>query len=183
MGGIFGDNLSIDSRDKMLSMSWYVIHTKPKQEQRALENLLYQGYECYLPMLPVEKMLRRELKTVVEPLFPRYLFIQLGHHFASQSWAPIRSTKGVSSLVRFGSEPARVNGMLIEQLRAREAQGSEVRSFFNTGDRVLINDGIFAGLEAVYQMRDGDCRAIVLIELLSKLTPLKIAAACLSHAN
>lgn len=34
-------------------MHWYVIHTKPRQEQRALLNLAQRGYNCYLrPCLP-----------------------------------------------------------------------------------------------------------------------------------
>ena len=38
------------------SLAWYVIHTKPRQEQRALTNLAQQGYQCYLPMITREKL-------------------------------------------------------------------------------------------------------------------------------
>ena len=37
-------------------MQWYLIHTKPRQEVCALENLQRQGYECYLPQLVLEKL-------------------------------------------------------------------------------------------------------------------------------
>ena len=53
------------------SSSWYVIHTKPRQEQRALTNLQQQGYRCYLPMITLEKLARGRLNLVEEPLFPR----------------------------------------------------------------------------------------------------------------
>ena len=44
-------------------MHWYLVHTKPRQEGLALENLERQGYECYLPTLPSEK-LRQGVVTV-----------------------------------------------------------------------------------------------------------------------
>jgi transcriptional antiterminator RfaH len=154
-------------------MGWYVIHTKPRQEQRALENLVNQGYQCYLPMLATEKLQRAALKVVQEPLFSRYLFIHLDTAQSSKSWAPIRSTQGVSRLVTFGSDPAKVDAELIEALRLRidGASGGPER-LFKPGDRVQIRDGSFAGLDAVYQMQSGEDRAMVLIEILSK--PVKL---------
>ena len=41
---------------------------------------------------------------VVEPVFPRYLFVRLD--FGVTNLAPIRSTLGVSDLVRFGEQRA-----------------------------------------------------------------------------
>ena len=159
-------------------MHWYVIHTKPRQEQRALLNLEQQGYECYLPTLAVEKIRQGTLTVEEEPLFPRYLFIRLDQGASAKSWSPIRSTKGVSRLVAFGSEPARVDQQLIETLQQRHATTSnQPQKLFNPGERVVITDGPFAGLEAVYQMTDGERRAMVLIELLSKPTRLTVLPA------
>lgn len=156
-------------------MHWYVVHTKPRQEQRALLNLEQQGYACYLPTLAVEKIRQGALAVEDEPLFPRYLFIQLNSHQSGKSWSPIRSTKGVSRLVTFGAEPAKVDSQLIETLRQRRAELSpEPQPLFTPGERVIVSDGPFAGLEAVYQMMDGERRAMVLIELLSKPTRLTV---------
>ena len=46
-------------------MHWYLVHTKPRQEKCALENLHRQGYQCYLPTIPAEK-LRQGLLTVAD---------------------------------------------------------------------------------------------------------------------
>jgi hypothetical protein len=35
--------------------AWYLVHTKPRQEDVALANLERQGYECYLPQLRIER--------------------------------------------------------------------------------------------------------------------------------
>lgn len=157
-------------------MHWYLIHTKPRQELRALENLERQGYECYLPLLPTEKIQQKLVAVVDEPLFPRYLFIRLDSSQSGKSWAPIRSTLGVSKLVTFGMEPAKVDHALIEFLRESEAKISEQpQRLFDVGDRLLVTDGPFAGIEAIYQMSNGEGRVMVLIELLSK--PVKIVMA------
>ena len=94
-------------------MNWYLIYTKPRQERCALDNLQWQGYECYFPTMPAEKLRFGKLGVVDQALFPRYLFIRLGQGPAAQSWAPIRSTKGVSRLVSFGTIPAKVDDALI----------------------------------------------------------------------
>ncbi len=119
-----------------------------------------------------------------EPLFPRYLFIRLGHEDSAKSWAPIRSTKGVSRLVRFGIEPARVDDGLIELLRTQEASvQSEPERLFKPGERVRLTKTPFAGVEGIYQMSDGERRVMVLIEILSKPVAVSVAPASLRKAS
>lgn len=154
-------------------MHWYVIHTKPRQEQRALLNLQQQSFECYLPLFATEKLRQGALKVVQEPLFARYLFIRLGTGQSGRSWSPIRSTQGVSRLVTFGTEPARVNPELVDALRAQTQDlGKEPARLFQPGEQVQIIEGPFAGLQAIFQMIDGERRAMVLIEILGKFSKL-----------
>lgn len=157
-------------------MHWYLVHTKPRQEKLALENLERQNYACYLPTLPVEKIRQGSTVLVEEPLFPRYLFIRLSLDFKSQSWAPIRSTTGVSNLVRFGMEPAKVDDGLIDTLRQQEVSFKATpQKLFAVGDRVVVTQGPFAGIEGVFQMASGEQRVMVLIELMSKPVTLPLA--------
>jgi transcriptional antiterminator RfaH len=176
---------SIDSvADKPLSENWYVIHTKPRQEQRALSNLQQQGYQCYLPMIAIEKLSRERLHVIQEPLFPRYLFISLDASRYGQNWSPIRSTWGVSGLVSFGSEPAKINSGLIALLRQQEqALSEDPQRLFSAGENLLVADGPFAGLQAVYQMPNGENRAMVLIELMGKSAQMQIAPASLRKVS
>jgi transcriptional antiterminator RfaH len=177
---------SFDSvADKPLADNWYVIHTKPRQEQRALSNLENQGYQCYLPMIAIEKLSReRRLHVIQEPLFPRYLFISLDASRYGQNWSPIRSTWGVSGLVSFGSEPAKINSVLIDLLRQQEQGLSEdPQCLFSVGESLLVAEGPFAGLQAVYQMASGENRAMVLIELMGKSAQMQIAPASLRKVS
>ena len=139
-------------------------------------NLQQQGYVCYLPLLAIEKLRHGALTVVHEPLFSRYLFIELDTSQAGQSWGPIRSTLGVSRLVTFGNEPATISAELIEELRSfNDTLRTDPQRLFKQGDLVQITDGPFTGIEAIYQMDDGDRRAMVLIELLSRPSALAIS--------
>lgn len=161
-------------------MHWYLVHTKPRQEKCAQENLERQGYECYLPVFHREKLRQSGVIIACEPLFPRYLFIRLGQGHADPSWTPIRSTKGVSQLVRFGANPAKVHDGLIDRLRATEAAvQSAPERLFTLGDQVKLVDGAFVGIEGVYQMADGERRVMVLIELMGKPVVMKVDPASL----
>jgi len=157
-------------------MHWYLVHSKPRQERLALENLARQGYECYLPVLPTERIRRGLLTIADEALFPRYLFIRLGNDLSDKGWGPIRYTTGVSRLVSFGSEPARIDDCLIAQLQSSESHHKEypVR-LFGAGDRVRFTDGPFNGIEGVFQIAEGEKRVMVLIEMMSK--PLSVGVA------
>jgi len=164
------------------TLAWYLIHTKPRQEALALTNLSRQGFECYMPMLRLQKIRQRKTALVAEPMFPRYLFIRLDASGSGQSWSPIRSTLGVNQLVRFGGQPAKVDGQLIDLIRSRE-QGTQAQALFSAGDNVTVADGPFAGLEAIYQNTDAESRSMILLNILSKPVAMRIDTASLRRAG
>lgn len=164
------------------TLAWHLIHTKPRQEALALTNLSRQGFECYIPMLRLQKIRQRKTAIVAEPMFPRYLFIRLDTSGSGQSWSPIRSTLGVNQLVRFGGQPAKVDGQLIDLIRSRE-QGTQAQALFSAGDNVTVADGPFAGLEAIYQNTDAENRSMILLNILSKPVAMRIDTASLRKAG
>ncbi|WP_310626185.1 transcription/translation regulatory transformer protein RfaH [Limnohabitans sp.] len=151
--------------------AWYVVHTKPRQEVRALENLQDQGFTCFLPTMQVQKLRSQRVQAVTEPMFSRYLFIQLDDQ--TQNWGPIRSTLGVSKLVSFGSQPAKVPSEFIAFLK--EAPPETLARMFAPGDSVQVASGPLQGLEGKYIAHDGETRSFVLVELLGQPQKLRIA--------
>lgn len=130
--------------------------------------------------MPTEKLRLGKISIVEQPLFPRYLFIRLGQGPSAQSWAPIRSTKGVSRLVTFGNTPAKVDDALIVLLRGHEESVQTVPyRLFKSGEWVRIISGAFRDIEGIYQMTDGDRRVMVLIELMSKAVKISVAPSVL----
>src|SRR5689334_5221168 len=96
---------------------WYLVYTKPAGEGTARDNLSRQAYEVYLPRV-LEPVRRggRWLERIAA-LFPRYLFVRLNEGW--QSLGPVRSSVGVSGVVRFGSRYAVVPDALVSGLQAR----------------------------------------------------------------
>ena len=142
---------------------WHVVHTKPRAEARALENLERQGFEVFLPMITLQKVRRAKLANVTEPMFSRYLFLRTT--LAMEDLSVVRSTLGVSQLVRFGTVPAKVPHAWVEAMKLQPLLEEKL---LKSGDKVLIAECMLKGLEAVYMQPDGELRAMVLIDLLSK---------------
>lgn len=73
-------------------MHWYALSTKANAEQKALDNLKAQGFSCFLPQVPIERLNRGKRIVLVEPLFPRYMFVEL---YESSGFHSVRNTRGV----------------------------------------------------------------------------------------
>lgn len=156
------------------STSWYVVFTKPRQEAKAEVQLRRQGFEIYCPAYPRIKPGASEVST--EPMFPRYLFLRPGR--PDQSLAAVRSTLGVSNLVRFGLEPARVKADVVERIHALETrQLAEPMSALyphQPGDQVRIETGPLAGLEGVVESV-AEKRVMVLMRFLGRESAVGVA--------
>ena len=150
--------------------AWYLLYSKPQRERLALENLERQGYPSYLPLIQNRKRRKGRYVSVIEPMFPRYLFVHLSDE--TDNWGPIRSTIGVANLVRFGMQAARVPDSLIEIMNAREQDGVQTLapSDFKPGDQVRIVEGVMAGYEALFQARTGKERVVLLLQLAQDRT-------------
>ncbi|NIM28459.1 MAG: transcription/translation regulatory transformer protein RfaH [Gammaproteobacteria bacterium] len=150
--------------------AWYLVYSKPQQERLALENLERQGYASYLPMIRNRRRIRGKYTSVIEPMFPRYLFVHLSDE--TDNWGPIRSTIGVANLVRFGARAARVPDSLIGAMLEREEDGVQivVAPQAEPGDRVRIVEGVMAGYEAIFQAKTGKERVVLLLQLAEDKT-------------
>ncbi|QTR52849.1 transcription termination/antitermination NusG family protein [Thiothrix unzii] len=167
--------------------SWYLLTSRPRQDALAEEQLLKQEYEVYRPLAQCLRARRGKMLSVVESLFPRYMFIHLDDG-VEDNWGPIRSTRGVVGFVRFGIRnlPPPIPEKFILALKAAESQLAE-RAIdldrFHNGDVVVIdNDGPFKGLPAIFQHYDGEQRSVVMLEILHKMTRLAISPADLRAA-
>jgi len=103
-----------------------------------------------------------------ESLFPRYVFLRSDPSL--QSLAPIRSTRGVTGVVRFGGEPASVPDAVIAQILARiDPEDGFVRlgvPDLLPGAAVRINEGPFTGLDAIFVSYHSDDRVRLLLQML-----------------
>lgn len=146
--------------------SWYLLYCKRGQILRAQEHLERQEVNCLTPMIKIEKIVRGKRTAVDEPLFPNYMFVKFDPETIHTT--TINSTRGVSHFVRFGSLPATVPGDVIEQLISHTPENITDPDTPYAGDRVVITEGAFEGLEAIFSEPDGEARSMLLLNLLNK---------------
>jgi transcriptional antiterminator RfaH len=145
---------------------WYVVSTKPHQEKQAELHIKRCGIECFLPLLKESKVIRRTRKTVIEPLFPGYLFARfdIARHYRAVSYAT-----GVRNIVEFGSGPVELDATMIDSIKERLNDGfvTPVPVSPLSGQVVRIKGGLLAGLEAVFvrEMTERK-RALLLLHIL-----------------
>lgn len=149
--------------------TWYLLYCKPRQELRAQQHLANQGFHSFLPVLTINKLKAGKQVQVTEPIFPRYLFLQINSTQVNLS--AIRSTRGIKDFVRFGQHLAHVPEQLVsslcqEQIAMQEQENNKFP--YNKGDQIKILNGPFSGIDAVYDLPDGEQRSIVLLSILGQ---------------
>ncbi|WON77202.1 transcription/translation regulatory transformer protein RfaH [Serratia sp. UGAL515B_01] len=146
--------------------SWYLLYCKRGQLLRAQEHLVRQQVNCLSPIITLEKFVRGKRTLVSEPLFPNYLFVEFDPERIHTT--TISATRGVSHFVRFGALPTQIPPQVIKDLQAHSDGHYVDPKIPQPGDTVLIVDGVFEGLQAIYTEPDGEARSMLLLNLINK---------------
>lgn len=157
------------SEQNQNATDWYLAYTKPRQEEIARVNLDHQGFVTYLPLFKKFKKTEQGPISVFEPMFPRYLFFRPGK--AGQSISVVRSTKGVTTLVRFGFEPAVMDDALLQRIRQLEEDRNHATllelSNLKAGQTVRLKHTALGGVEGLIQSVSSK-RVAVLLDILGR---------------
>ena len=95
----------------------------------------------------------------------------------SQSLSSVRSTRGVSHLVRFGPDLAFASGAMVEEVRRLEALcAGGLPDALRAGETVEILRGPFVGYDAEV-LRSGTDRVIVLMRVLGSIQQVAVPRA------
>lgn len=148
---------------------WYLLYCKRGQIERAIEHLNRQNVICMTPMTEMKKVVRGKRTIVQEALFPNYLFVKFDHNEIHTT--TIQSTRGVSHFIRFGQLPAEVPDEIIELLQQAPLGHFVAPDMPIKGDKVTITEGIFAGVQAIFDEPNGEYRSILLLNILNKAVP------------
>ncbi len=155
---------------------WYVVHTQPQAERKALQHLVRQGFGVYLPQYLRRRRHARRVDWVRQPLFPRYLFVTFDH--AMTRWRSINSTTGVSHLVCHGNTPAPMPEGVVEDIRAREDADGIVplgrRDDWSPGDPVRILEGPMYDQVGLFECHSDEERVILLMNLLGRQVRVRV---------
>ncbi len=146
--------------------AWYAVATKPRSESLAKQHLERQDYSVCLPTVTLRKRRQTGWQRVVEAMFPGYLFVRLS--LGEDDIGPIRSTVGCRGLVRFGMGYPTIPDAIMQRLLAFTDTPALAAADFQVGDKVCIEQGPFADIEAIFTARKSDDRVQLLIQMLGK---------------
>ncbi len=168
-----------------MTSHWYALRSKPNKEDALWREVCARGYEVFHPRIKVQPVNPRARQ--IKPYFPGYLFVRADMpqvSFSSFAWLPF-----ARGLVSFGGEPPPIPDELIQAIRRRvdeiNAAGGEQLEGLKRGDVVVVQDGPFAGYEAIFDTRlSGNERVRVLLTLLQKRQlALELPAGCIRQKN
>ena len=154
---------------------WYVVRSRPHKELYAATNLQNQAFPTFIPQISKTIRHARRTKTVLAPLFPRYLFVLLD--LSRDRWRSVRGTFGVTCLVMDGDRPRPVPQGLVELLIATTngTRGVDFRDRLALGQNVRFLTGPFADkIGRLVSLDDAD-RVAVLLEILGAEREIAVA--------
>ena len=160
---------------------WYVAQTHPNKEEWAIQHLRQQGFETFFPRFRKREIRRSVDRVSLKPVFPGYVFVRFD--LAQQSWWPIRSTRGVKTLVgpRFG-QPQAVPEPVMDYLfqRCRAEVMINLADALQPGDLVQINTGPLFNRIATVAALPASGRVALLFDLLGNTKAIEMDLASLS---
>jgi transcription elongation factor/antiterminator RfaH len=154
---------------------WYVIHTKPGDEDRVRINLHNQEIETFFPLLETYQYCNGRMIPKIRPLFPNYLFakLDLELHYYKVKW-----TRGVNKILGSRNEPIPISEKVIQTVKERSGKDNLVKleDELKDGDMVQINSGPFKSLRGVFQkMMSSKGRVRILLSLIGIDVPVQIS--------
>ncbi|HEY0406316.1 MAG TPA: transcription termination/antitermination NusG family protein [Pyrinomonadaceae bacterium] len=167
------------------SARWYAIRTHPKQEGRAESNLRAWQVETFYPRIK-EGQSHPYLGTityVAKALFPRYIFARFD---ANQLLRKVWFTRGVHSVIGFGSGPSPIDDEIIGFIQSQIKEDGFIRigSELREGDKVRIKDGPLKSLVGIFERAlKGSMRVMVLLETVNYQGHLVVERQQISKIN
>ena len=157
-------------------VSWYVVYTRHGAEKLAEVNLKRQGFKTYLPMFRKTTKHARRTASVPAPLFPRYLFVAIDE--TTQRWRSVNGTFGVHHIVSMGNRPQALPDMVINELKAREAEPGLVeviaKAPYKVGEIVRLTGGALADQVGLFQRLNEKGRVSVLLDMLGRKLEVQV---------
>ena len=158
-----GDNGSNGSN----GLKWYVVQSKPREEERARFFLEEKGVDTYLPMIEVVSVRGLKNLTQEKPLFPGYLFCRF--YKKDESLAHVRWTKGVKKILPESVSPIPVENEVVEGIRSLEQKDGVIRQQpLQKNDQIRIARGPMKDILGVFEhWTSDDGRVKVLLKFIN----------------
>lgn len=136
----------------------------------AIVSLSYEGFESYCPQAVTRRRYSDRMKTVVEPMFPGYVFC----HFDLSRKSKVLGSNAVEYIVSFEGQPGSVSSSEIESVRRMVQAGGTAAPLPKSGQRVRVIAGSLEGMEGVLMREVNKNHFTVSVQLLQRSVSVTI---------
>ncbi|MCS7228977.1 MAG: KOW motif-containing protein [Candidatus Kryptonium sp.] len=149
-----------------MDLSWYVLQTKPKQENLVELYLNSANIEVFNPKIQEIRIVKEKRKKVIVPLFPNYVFAKL----KPSLFDLVIYTRGVRKILGVNGKPKPIKETIIEEIKERVNWNNhiyipdkpETDSELRPGDYVVVINGPLKGFIGIIE-KINNTRAIVML--------------------
>lgn len=165
------------------NIGWHVLYVKSRWEKKVYESLKGISLESFLPQVKTIIQWSDRKKTVLKPLFPSYVFVNIN---TSLDFHKALCVDGACAYIRFGKEYATVTEKEINQIKFLLGNKNITdvamdKQLPNIGDIKKIAQGPLRGLECEVLKVGNVNKIIVQIESLQQNITATIP--CFSFEN
>lgn len=159
--------------------AWYAIYTRPRSEKKALDYLVEEGIETYLPIKKTMRQWSDRKKMVELPLIPSYIFV----YVSEKEYYKALNTPYTVRYITFNGKaapiPEREINLLKLMLKELPNDVNLIASNISKGDMVAITAGPLIGAKGEVIYKKGKQHFQVRLEPLGYAVQVEIAGAFL----
>jgi len=165
---------------------WYILKVQVNRED-AIKDALQRrvaiaGLQDFFGDIVVPDERRTEFKNgkkkvVRIKLYPGYLIVHM--ELNEETWFLVRETSGIGDFTGSGGKPTPMLpsevAKILNKQEEKADEAPKIKFPFKSGDRVRINDGMFANFEgSVEAIDEGNGRVTVMINIFGRSTPVEL---------
>jgi transcriptional antiterminator RfaH len=157
---------AIEQAERSNGLHWYVVQSKPREEERARYFLEEKGFDTYLPMMEVLKVRGFKNVKTESALFPGYLFCRFN---PDDSLAHVRWTRGVKKLLPESVHPIPVENEVVQAIQSLQQHDGVIRQQpLQQNDRIRVARGPMKDILGVFDhWTSDDGRVKVLLNFIN----------------
>jgi transcription elongation factor/antiterminator RfaH len=143
---------------------WYVVSTKPRNEERAASNLKGGNIEVLAPKIKLKRYKEGKFIYIVEAMFPGYIFVKF---HPVDEFRLVKYTRGIKTIVNFNGKIIPLQDELIEFIKNNLEEGGVAtiqKKQLRKGEKIVIQEGPFKGFSGIFE-KELDSRERVAILL------------------
>jgi transcriptional antiterminator RfaH len=150
--------------------TWWVGHTKSRNEKALAHDLVSKGINYFLPMSwKVRRLRGRKIKSLL-PLFSGYIFFCGGENERLE----VLRTNRVANLIEVNDQGSFILELICIEHALKAGAPLEPHNYIQKGQRCRVTSGPLAGMEGIVVQVKGRLRLVLQIDMLGQAASVEV---------